>query len=202
LPATPIASPRDFSHLETVFLATAANHLKINHNPNQARAPPAKHTVGFCRQVRLMRCVWRQRKSSSIVMLTLSSFQPLSNAEQKMFVCEICKTVVPAGISAQKVTLESRAVHYPCRDKVHPPAIDVDNKKKLKSRRSRRLTAKELEKWSDDPGGHGLEIVREGLACKKCANQLSLVNEHEVSAGPIERTSVEMLRLRIAKVQL
>jgi hypothetical protein len=117
-------------------------------------------------------------------MLIRSSFQPLSNAEQKMFVCEVCKTVVPAGVSASKVTLESRTVRYPHRETVHPPAIEIDNKKR-KSRRSRKLTPKELEKWSDDPGGHGLEIVREGLACQKCANQLSLVKEHEVSAGPM-----------------
>ena len=91
-----------------------------------------------------------------------------------MFVCEICKTEVPAGISAQKVTLETRAVRYPHREKVHPPAIDVDNQKKRKARRSRKLAAKELEKWSDDPGGHGLEIVREGLACPTCASRLEL----------------------------
>jgi hypothetical protein len=91
-----------------------------------------------------------------------------------MFVCEICKTVVPAGVPALMVTLETRAVRYPHREKVHPPAIDVDNKKKLKSRRSRKLTAKELEKWSDDSGGHGLEIVREGLACSGCASRLEL----------------------------
>jgi hypothetical protein len=86
-----------------------------------------------------------------------------------MFQCEICKTVVPAGIAASIVTLETRAVRYPHREKIHPPAIAVDNRKKLKSRRSRKLTAKELEQWSDDPGGHGLEIVREGLACPTCS---------------------------------
>jgi hypothetical protein len=104
----------------------------------------------------------------------LLSFQPLSNAEPKMFQCEICKTIVPAGISAQKVTLETRAVRYPHREKVHPPAIDVENKKKLKSRRSRKLTPKELEKWVDDSGGHGLEIMREGRACPTCSARLGL----------------------------
>jgi hypothetical protein len=91
-----------------------------------------------------------------------------------MFQCEICKTVMPAGISARKVTLETRAVRYPHREKIHPPAIEVGNKKKLKSRRARKLTPKELEQWSDDPGGHGLEIVREGLACPSCVSRLEL----------------------------
>ena len=90
-----------------------------------------------------------------------------------MFVCEICKTVVPAGVPAQKVTLETRAVQYPRREKVHPPAIEVDNKKK-RTRRSRKLTAKELEKWVDDSGGHGFEIVREGQACPDCTLRLGL----------------------------
>jgi hypothetical protein len=106
-------------------------------------------------------------------MLTPLSFQPLSNAERKMFVCEVCKTVVPAGISASKITLESRAVRYPHRETVHAPAIVIDNKKR-KSRRSRKLTPKELEKWSDDPGGHGFEIVREGLVCPTCVVRLEL----------------------------
>jgi hypothetical protein len=83
---------------------------------------------------------------------------------------------MPAGISARKVTLETRAVRYPHREKIHPPAIEVGNKKKLKSRRARKLTAKELEKWSDDPGGHGLEIVREGLACPSCASRLEVTS--------------------------
>jgi hypothetical protein len=147
--------------------------LKNHHNPDQARAPPTQQTVGR------LACSSEAMPASSTTilersLLTFSSFQPLSNAERKMFVCEICKTVVPAGISAQKVTLETREVRYLHREKVHPPAIEIDNKKKLKSRRSRKLTPKELEKWSDDSGGHGLEIVREGLACPSCASRLEL----------------------------
>jgi hypothetical protein len=107
-------------------------------------------------------------------MLTRSSCQPLSNAEPKMFVCEICKTVMPAGVPAQKVTLESRAVRYPARWKVYPPAGMSYKAQRLLLRKSPDRTHDDFKKWDSDPGGHGLEIVREGLACSSCVSRLEL----------------------------
>jgi hypothetical protein len=107
-------------------------------------------------------------------MLIRSSFQPLSNAERKMFVCEVCKTVVPAGISASKVTLETRAVRYPARWRVYPPAGMSYKAQRALLRKCPDRIHDDFKKWDSDPGGHGLEIVREGLACLGCASRLEL----------------------------
>ena len=107
-------------------------------------------------------------------MLTRSSFQPLSNAEHHMFQCEICKTVVPAGTAAQKVTLEIRAVQYPPRRKVYPPAGMSYKAQRNLLRKDPDRISDDFKKWGSDPGGHGLEIVREGLACPSCVSRLEL----------------------------
>jgi hypothetical protein len=109
-------------------------------------------------------------------MLTFSSFQPLSNAEPKMFVCEICKTVVPASVPAEKVTLETRAVRYPPRWKVYPPAGMSYKAQRALLRKSPDRIHDDFNKWDSDPGGHGLEIVREGLACSSCASRSELIS--------------------------
>jgi hypothetical protein len=91
-----------------------------------------------------------------------------------MFVCKICKTVVPTGISAQKFTLETRAVRYPSRWRVYPPAGLSYKAQRALLRKSPDRTHDDFKKWDSDPGGQGLEIVREGLACPDCAARLEL----------------------------
>jgi hypothetical protein len=100
-------------------------------------------------------------------------FSHSQTLNKKLFQCEICKTVVPAGIAAQKVTLETRAVRYPRREKIYPPANMSPKKQRALLKRSPDRSDKEFEKWGDDPGGYGLEILREGLACPTCASQRS-----------------------------
>ena len=70
-----------------------------------------------------------------------------------MFVCDVCACVVPAGISSNQIVVETRAVDYPLREKVHwqPPKDGGKGK------------------YVDDPGGHGREIVRALRACPACA---------------------------------
>jgi hypothetical protein len=70
-----------------------------------------------------------------------------------MFRCEVCGSVTPPGTSVNRITVETREVDYPSREKVHwqPPRAGGSGK------------------WVDDPGGHGTEIVREVRACASCA---------------------------------
>jgi len=68
-----------------------------------------------------------------------------------MYICQICKTCVPAKTPATRVTVETRYRQYPKRLKAHP----VKRKGKIE--------------MVDDPGGEGYEIAREVLACPTCA---------------------------------
>ena len=69
-----------------------------------------------------------------------------------MYRCEVCDRVVPPNTPSNRIILETRAVEYPVRDKVHwhPPKDGGKGK------------------WVDDPGGRGTEIVREARACPDC----------------------------------
>jgi len=67
-----------------------------------------------------------------------------------MYRCALCEGVVPPKTPClRKVTL-SRPVRYPERPDV--------NRRIVKGR----------IRWSDDPGGFGVETVREVLVCKPC----------------------------------
>lgn len=69
-----------------------------------------------------------------------------------MYRCEICKNVVPPNTPATRIVVETRAATYPYRPNAN------------------RLVKKGKEKKKpDDPGGNGREIVRECLACPRCA---------------------------------
>ena len=70
-----------------------------------------------------------------------------------MYRCHFCGTTVPPRTPATRIAVETRVRHYPVRLKVF--AV-------------RRQTKTE---WVDDPGGEGVEIVREALACPACASQ-------------------------------
>ena len=70
-----------------------------------------------------------------------------------MYRCEVCDRVAPPSTLCNRIIIETRAVEYPTRPKVHwvPPKDGGKGK------------------WVDDPGGHGVEIVRELRACPACA---------------------------------
>lgn len=69
-----------------------------------------------------------------------------------MYRCETCKNVVPPHTPAHRVVAETRPVTYPRRPEAN------------------RLVKKNKE-WikPDDPGGRGVEIARELVACPRCA---------------------------------
>ena len=71
-----------------------------------------------------------------------------------MYRCEVCKELVPPGTVSKKVVVETREVNYPRRAAANRP-------KPGDSKRERR----------DDPGGRGSEIVREVIACPRCASR-------------------------------
>jgi hypothetical protein len=71
-----------------------------------------------------------------------------------MYRCELCKEVVAPNVPSHRVTIETREVRYPYRAGANRPAPQ----------------AKKHEK-RDDPGGSGREIVREVMACPRCAGK-------------------------------
>ena len=73
-----------------------------------------------------------------------------------MFRCEKCGDIVPAGVSAQSVVVQSRAKDYPSRSE------------SLATGRSRYLRERTVDK-----GGEGREIVRELKVCPKCAAEMN-----------------------------
>lgn len=68
-----------------------------------------------------------------------------------MYRCHFCGATVAPRTPATRIAIETRVRHYPAR----PNAVPV-----------RRQTKTE---WVDDPGGEGVEIVREAFACPSCA---------------------------------
>lgn len=79
-----------------------------------------------------------------------------------MYRCEVCDRVVPPNTPCNRIIIETRAVEYPTRPKVHwvPPKDGGKGK------------------WVDDPGGHGTAIVRELRACPPCAAEAGGAKEH------------------------
>jgi hypothetical protein len=70
-----------------------------------------------------------------------------------MFICEMCKSIVPPSTPATRLVVETRNVTYPFRKDAHI------------FRRNGRLVKQ------DDPGGRGLEIVKEVSVCPECAHK-------------------------------
>lgn len=73
-----------------------------------------------------------------------------------MFRCDVCDSVAEPNTRPERVVVETRRVDYPYREKVHwhPPK------------------GGEKGKWVDDPGGTGVETVRELDVCAECAARL------------------------------
>jgi hypothetical protein len=87
-----------------------------------------------------------------------------------MFRCQICHCVVAARTAAIRVILETRPKRYPLRPKQYLPPPDPKKRKGKKQKRLKTMPPLDKRKdWLDDPGGNGLEIVREVLACASCA---------------------------------
>lgn len=85
-----------------------------------------------------------------------------------MFKCALLNHQSEPGERAVRIVVETREVTYPARVNAHrapggyKPVSEIDDRSPE--------TRKRLRKFSqDDPGGKGREIVREILACAKCA---------------------------------
>jgi hypothetical protein len=70
----------------------------------------------------------------------------------EMYRCEVCKSVVPAHTPTHRVVAETRPATYPHRREANHPVKKKDRMVK-----------------PDDPGGQGMEIVRELVMCPRCA---------------------------------
>jgi hypothetical protein len=68
-----------------------------------------------------------------------------------MYRCEFCSAIVPPHTPSHRVIVETRPTVYSPRREVH-----VFQRKRKKQKR-------------DDPGGRGIEIAREKVACPSCA---------------------------------
>lgn len=73
-----------------------------------------------------------------------------------MFRCQVCGGVTPPGTRAARVVVSRRPKPYPYRSQANL-VYRPDRRGKMKPQRT------------DDPGGAGWEVVREVLACPKCA---------------------------------
>lgn len=73
---------------------------------------------------------------------------------RRMYRCEFCREVVPPNIPSHRVAVETREVRYPRRERVNRPKPGDGKREKR-----------------DDPGGTGREIVREAIACARCAQE-------------------------------
>jgi hypothetical protein len=73
-----------------------------------------------------------------------------------MYRCQLCRCVVPAGTSSQRLVVQSRHKEYQFRSRAN---VVVRRKKENKTKKE----------FRDDPGGEGQEIVQELIICPACA---------------------------------
>src|SRR5262245_20437381 len=96
-----------------------------------------------------------------------------------MFICQICQTVVPPRVAANRIPIEIRARRYPPRPDANP-AYENPKAKMTESTRCNsgerdsgtRARKRKKDAFQADPGGTGYETVREILACADCAEPL------------------------------
>jgi hypothetical protein len=74
-----------------------------------------------------------------------------------MFRCQLCGRLSPSGDRGRRVVTHQRRVVYPFRSKVNIVRELGEN-------------GRRRERFTDDPGGEGLETVREVVACASCAS--------------------------------
>jgi len=82
-----------------------------------------------------------------------------------MYRCQQCGDVVPRGVSRQLIIVREPYRH------THRRGV---NKKIFMDK------GKKVEKWVDDPGGYGTQIVSETAVCLKC---MALHNQKVAAAG-------------------
>ncbi len=73
-----------------------------------------------------------------------------------MYRCQKCGIVVPAGTPCQRMVVQTRTVAFPFRSRAN--------------RVVRLVNCKAKEKYTDDPGGKGPQVLREVNLCPACAN--------------------------------
>ncbi len=90
-----------------------------------------------------------------------------------MYRCHVCQQLVPAGVPARKIVVESRCKRYPFRFRANPGYKLREEWQSWRDGRPQRVFVKrrsrKLEDRRDDPGGEGRAIVRELTVCPACA---------------------------------
>ena len=71
-----------------------------------------------------------------------------------MYKCQMCQRTIPPRTRAHRIVVETRPRQYPFRPKANRVIVDG------------------REKFVDDPGGEGWEIVREAIVCPECAARI------------------------------
>jgi len=85
--------------------------------------------------------------------------------------CEICGTVVPPKVRATRFALKTRVKQYPYRPKANP-GFQTKNGQVLKPLRKSRKRSDRI----DDPGGRGIELIKEVFACRACIEKKSTLH--------------------------
>jgi len=73
-----------------------------------------------------------------------------------MFRCELCQRVAQPRVRAQKIAVRRRSKQYPYRKDANRFYRTNENHKRK-------------EKVTDDPGGAGMETIKEVTVCPTCA---------------------------------
>lgn len=92
-----------------------------------------------------------------------------------MFRCQMCDTIVPAGIRSAKVVVATREKVY------EPRGQDPRERRGGRGFRGRRGPRK---KKPYDKGGRGVEIVRELAVCPGCATEHGDTPPEHTAAAP------------------
>jgi len=104
-----------------------------------------------------------------------------------MFRCQLCQCVVPAGTRSTKVILVTREKTYGERGGGGPAATRGGFRKRGGGGRNK------TPKKNYDKGGQGTEIVREAMACPRCAedHQRELDQKAAVAAATLTLEGAE-----------
>lgn len=94
-----------------------------------------------------------------------------------MFRCQLCQTIVPAGTRSTKVILVTREKTY--GERGGAPAATRGGFRKRGGGGRRNSTPKK----NYDKGGQGSEIVREAMACPRCAEDHQRKVDQETAAA-------------------
>ncbi len=82
-----------------------------------------------------------------------------------MYRCDVCAKVIPPGIRARRIVVETQPHSHPART--------------IRQRRRGRSRGKPMT----DPGGVGPQIVREATACPACASDSADPRESRPNDG-------------------